>query len=476
MKQVYFDSLKKITAIDGRHCLITKVLNEYFSEHALFKYRLYVEVMHLIKMSEFGLVILNKEDKDFLLKLFLEFNIEDSKAICEYDHFGRKESGPFEHDVKSVEIYIKEKLEGTNLQRLIPMIHFGFTSADVNNLAYSCMISDTIEKVCLPIMIQFCDKIEELSLKNKSVLMLSRTHGQPASPTTFGKEMANFLKRFSMEIKDIKNIKLSGKMNGAVGNFNAHVVGFSQIDWLKYSKEFVESFGFIWEPISTQRGPKRNIVKLFQTIHRFNSILKDFNVDLWLYVSKDLLFEKKIESHVGSSVMPHKINPWLIECSEANIELANALFEVFARESEISRLQRDLSDHDHERNYGTAFGYTLIAISLTSNFLDRIVVNKDLMFNELQENKKVLSEAYQTILRSANVNEAYDIFKDFFRGKKVSMQEVSNLINNLDVNEEIKNKLKDIKVENYIGYAEKLVDIAIQYYKKVVTDAYSNSR
>jgi adenylosuccinate lyase len=259
-------------------------------------------------------------------------------------------------------------------------------------------------------------------------------------------------------------------MNSAVGNYNAQLAGYPDVDWIKYSKEFCSEFGFDCELLTNQRGPKNRVVKLFQNIIRINNIVKDLNIDLWLYVMQDLVLQKPVEGHVGSSVMPHKINPWLIECSEGNIEVSNSLFEVFSRELQISRLQRDLSDHDLERNYGTAFSYSLVALSYTNDFLKRIIVNKDLMLSELKQNPKVLSEAYQSILRAEGNPDAYMLFKDIFRSNEsFNKDKVDQVIDELDIDDKIKRRLKSLKVEEYIGHSAKLVDIAIEEFNKLLS-------
>lgn len=470
-RESYFNALKNFNAAEGRHCLITAPLKDYFSEHALHKYRTLVELKHLIKMSEhpeFGLPALSEKDKSELMRIFDEFGPESSQAIAEYDHFGRKGIGPTEHDVKSVELFIAEKLKGTNLEYLVPWIHFGFTSEDVNNIAYNCMLQEGLNQVWLPELKELCSRLRELSVEHKKTPLLSKTHGQPASPTTFGKEMAVYLQRFTNEIQEIQRIKLSSKMNGAVGNYNAHKVSFPNFDWLRYSQEFVESFGFDVELLTNQRGPKNKIVQLFQSITRVNNILKDLDIDFWLYVSQNLVLQKKVSTHVGSSVMPHKINPWLIECSESNVEISNALFEVFSQELEISRLQRDLSDHDLERNYGTAFSYSLVALNYSTNFLGMIQINSDLMLRELNSNQQVLSEAYQTILRAKGKADAYTLFKDQFRSNThLDQEKISQIIDGMDLDPETKSQLKSLKVEDYLGETEKLVEIAVRNYDQL---------
>lgn len=470
-RESYFDALSNFNAAEGRHCLITAPLKDYFSEHALHKYRTLVELRHLIKMSEspeLGLPTLSGTDQQELMKIFEDFNSESSRAIAEYDHFGRNGIGPTEHDVKSVELFIAEKLKGTKLEYLIPWIHFGFTSEDVSNIAYNCMLHEGLNRVWLPELKDLCSRLRELSLEHKNTPLLSKTHGQPASPTTFGKEMAVYLQRFTNEIQEIQRIKLSSKMNGAVGNYNAYKVSFPKFDWLKYSQEFVESFGFDAELLTNQRGPKNRIVQLFQSITRVNNILKDLDIDFWLYVSQSLVLQKKVSTHVGSSVMPHKINPWLIECSESNVEISNALFEVFCRELEVSRLQRDLSDHDLERNYGTAFSYSLVALNYSTHFLGMVQVNSDLMLGELNANQQVLSEAYQTILRAKGKADAYNLFKDQFRSNTpLDQEKISQIIEEMDLDPETKSQLKSLRVEDYLGETEKLVDIAVKNYDRL---------
>lgn len=470
-KELYLNSIMNIASTDGRHCTKIVEFKKLFSEYALHKYRTLVELKHLIKMSEypeFALGKLSCEEENELMKIFDEFDEESSKAIVEYDRFGRNGKGAMQHDVKSVEMFIREKLESGGLEKLIPWVHFGFTSEDVNNIAYNCMISRALNEVYIPKLIEVCDRLRQLAVENKKVAMLSRTHGQPASPTTFGKEMAVFLNKFAYEIEDLKSIKFKGKMNGAVGNYNAHAVAFPDFDWLDYSKDFVESFGFDVEYITNQRGPKRNLIKLFQNVMRINNILKDLDIDLWLYVSKNLLLQKKVEGEVGSSVMPHKINPWMAEGSESNTKLSNGLFEVFCRELNVSRLQRDLSDSNLERNYGTAFGWALISLDYVNTFLKRIYVNKEGMLEELHENSQVLAEAYQTILRAKGKADAYDVLKGAFRGnEKFNQEKINEIIDTFDIDDETKERMKGLKVEEYIGYSDKLVDIAVQHYDSV---------
>ncbi len=293
-KKKYVESMKNSTAIDGRHKLVTEKLGEYFSEYALHKYRVFVEIKHLILMSNtigFNLPHLSDTDQKELLLLYENFNEQDAALIAEYDHFGRNGIGPLEHDVKSVEMFIKEKLIGTKFEYLIPMIHYSLTSEDVNNIAYNCMLTGALNKIWAVKLISLADKLEKIAQEYKNAPLLARTHGQPASPTTFGKEIAVFLKRITNEMHDLSQITLSAKFNGAVGNYNAHRIGHPNIDWIAYSKTFVESFGFDCELLTNQRGPKNTIVKLFQNIMRINTILRDLDIDLWLYISKKLVVQ-----------------------------------------------------------------------------------------------------------------------------------------------------------------------------------------
>lgn len=457
----YFSALGSLSSCDGRHILKTFPLREYFSEFALHKYRVLVELKHLLKLSEVLHFPLDKE----VIKIHSSFSQADAEAIAAYDHFGRNGIGPVEHDMKAVELFLQEKLP----EHVHPWIHFGLTSEDVNNIAYTCMIRDALRDVWLPSLLTLCTSLKKLAASYKEVPLLSRTHGQPASPTTFGKEMAVFLHRFCCEIKELREIKFSAKLNGSVGNYHAFVAAnIPNIDWIAYSQSFVESFGFECELLTNQRGPKNRLVQLFQTLIRVNAILKDLDIDLWLYTQNGLLLQKPTQSHVGSSVMPHKINPWFVESSEGNCELSTALFELFSRELDVSRLQRDLSDSNLERNYGLAFGYSLIALKYTDAFLQKIIVDAENMLRELRGHPEVLAEAYQTILRMKGNTRAYDLFKEFFRKNKCwSTEEVQRFIDTLTVDDATKRHLKDMQVEKYVGHAPQLVDIALQEFENL---------
>ena len=455
----YFGGLENIGPCDGRHILKTSSLKTYFSESALHKYRVFVELKHLIAISK----TLSFSLPENVMNVYSSFSVKDAQIISQYDRFGRNGIGPLEHDMKSVEMFLREKLP----KEVHHWIHFGLTSEDVNNIAYNCMIRDAVQKVWLPSLVSLCEQLKNLALSYKSVPLLARTHGQPASPTTFGKEMAVFLQRLTHEIKQMQDLKLNAKLNGAVGNYNAFTI-LPNVDWIAYSQSFVKELGFECELLTNQRGPKNKMIMLFQTVMRANSILKDLNIDLWLYAKNGLLFQKRTESHVGSSVMPHKINPWFVESSEGNCELSNALFELFCRELDISRLQRDLSDSNLERNYGVAFSYSLIALKYTTTFLQKAVFSEENAKKELQKHPEVLSEAYQTILRTEGKSDAYELLKNFFREhKQWSFEDVEMFINGLDVNDTIKQKMKKLTVDGYVGYAAKLVDIAVQHFEVI---------
>lgn len=468
-KETYFNSMKNISSVDGRWSHLTSPLRIIFSESALHKYRTFVEIKHLIFFCGKIGIKLNSQDNEELNSIHIHFSDADAKAIIEYDLFGRNNLPATNHDVKAVEYYLKERLTNTRHDHLIPYIHFGLTSDDVNNIAFTLMLKDSIEQVWLPELRKLCSILSSLAKEHRSTALLSRTHGQPASPTTFGKEMAFFLNRLAEELKTLRNIKLNAKLNGATGNFNAFKVSFPDIDWLQYSTDFITQLGLEPELISSQRGPTNRISTLFQTMVRVNSILKDLDLDLWLYTSRNLILQRYEKGDVGSSTMPHKINPWWIECSESNIELSNALLEMFVRELEVSRLQRDLSDHDHLRNFGTAVSYSFIAIKLTYSFLERISINRDLMLAELSQNPQILSEAFQTILRSKGRIDAYESMKSVFREyHQWDTAKIKLVIDSLDIDAHTKQLLMSLRPESYIGEAEKLVDIALANYDHAV--------
>jgi adenylosuccinate lyase len=458
------NSLQSISPIDGRYRKFTEPLAEYFSEAALIRYRVMVEAEYLIALSESGETGLRKfsaEEKTLLRKLY-ELATDDAQIVSDIEKQGYKNIPATNHDVKAVEYFMKDRLADTSLKDSLEWIHFGLTSEDVNNLAYALMLSDSLEQVMVPAIQQIVDSVNGLAKQYKSLPMLSRTHGQPASPTTFGKEFRVFASRLERRLEGLSGIKILAKLNGATGNWNAHVVAYPKVDWQGFSSKFIENFNkhrsqkLEANLITTQIESHDTYVAIFDTLRRINTILLDFNQDMWRYISDDWISQKAVAGEIGSSAMPHKVNPIMFENSEGNLGLANSLFEFFARKLPVSRLQRDLSDSTVERNIGVAFAHSLVAYKYAAKGLERVQVNEAKVASALAEHPEVIAEAIQTILRREGMPMPYELLKNLTRGKQVTMEDFSQFIDQLDVGDKIKQELHKITPENYIGLADKL--------------------
>ncbi len=450
------DSLDAVSPIDGRYRSKTGELSEYFSERALIGYRMEVEVRYLIALSEHPETDLR--EFSHLEKLELERLAEHGDA-----DFVKAIEAKTNHDVKAVEYYIRDKLKGTSLEDSVEWIHFGLTSEDTNNLAYGLIIVNALEDVLQPSLRSVYQELEKLSKEYADLPMLARTHGQPASPTTVGKEFKVFASRLRRQIEKLEDFKLLVKLNGATGNYNAHHAAYPSIDWLKFSQQFINDLtdangitraAIEPNPITTQIEPHDTYAELFDLMSRINTILIDFNQDMWRYVSDDWIKQKPKEGEVGSSTMPHKVNPIDFENSEGNLGIANALFAYFSRKSPISRLQRDLSDSTVERNFGVAFAHSLIGYKSTLRGLGKIEINKEKVTEVLENHPEVISEAFQTILRRENIADPYELLKGMTRGKKATLNELREFIDGLNIPDRVRRELKEITPQNYIGIAE----------------------
>ena len=461
-------NLNLISPIDGRYEKYTKDLSVYFSESASMKYKIFMECEYLIALSEnapIGMRKLSVQEKTIIRNLYKNFSSYDAEIISDIELRGHGSIKATNHDFKAIEYFLKEKLKKTSLRDVLEFVHFGLTSEDAGNIAYALMLSDSLEHVLLPEISKIISELNMLAKKYKDLPMLARTHGQPASPTTFGKEIRVFSLRLEKRVQDLKNTKIDAKLNGATGNYNALHVAYPKVDWTKFSKKFIE--GFNKNPkvrsqklqvnlLTTQIECHDSYVMIFDTIRRINTILIDFNQDMWRYISDGWVNQKPVEGEVGSSTMPHKINPWFLENSEGNLGIANTLFEFFGRKLPVSRLQRDLSDSTVLRNIGTAFGHSLIGFKYLSNQLNRIVVNKEKTLEDLNKHPEVITEAIQTILRREGVPMPYEKLKDLARGKKVTLENIHNFINALEVDDKTKKELLKITPENYTGLASRL--------------------
>lgn len=449
--------LRRLTAIspvDGRYREKLEELSLFFSELALIRYRVKIEVLYLIELAKIGTIRkFNSKEKDFLISLFKEFQLRDAQEV-------KKIEKTINHDVKAVEYLIKRRVEKTSLKDIKEFVHLGLTSEDVTNLAYSLMIQDCLKEVYLPTLNSLIKQISQLVNKYKNIAMLARTHGQPASPTTMGKELAVFIHRLRNQIKSFP--RLTGKLNGAVGNYNANFVAFPKVNWIKFSKDFIGDLGLQPNLITTQIESHDCWAQLFQTMVRVNNILINFNQDIWLYISLDYLKQKSSEKEVGSSTMPHKINPIDFENSEGNLGVANSVLNHLANKLPITRLQRDLSDSTVCRNIGLAFGYGILAFKSTLKGLGKTEINQKVIGKDLKNHPEVIAEAIQIILRREKVKMPYEALKKLTRGKKVTLAQLHRFIESLEVSVKIKKELKKIKPENYLGLAEKLTKVAIK--------------
>lgn len=424
---------------------------------ALMKYRLMVEVEYLIAISkETGIKeikLLSPINQKKLRSLYEKFSISDAEEI-------KKIENTTNHDVKAIEYFLQTKLKNLKLNSYIPFIHFALTSEDINNLSYSLMWQDGIKKIILPEFIILYKTISTFAQQHKNQPLLALTHGQSATPTTVGKEFSVFANRLDRKMEHLKkNHHLLGKLNGATGGYNAMVVAYPNVDWIKFSKKFVESLGLGFNPLTTQIEPHDSLAEQCRLIQHINTILIDFSRDIWLYIMRGVLGQKKKEGEVGSSTMPHKINPIYFENAEGNFGIANALLNHLAEKLPISRLQRDLSDSTVLRNQGVALGYSLLAVKSILNGLSRLTVNKAQLKKELDENPEVLAEAIQTILRKCGQTNAYEQLKELTRGQNMTLENIYKFIKKLNIPKSEKDKLLNLTPETYTGLASKLVNL-----------------
>ena len=442
-------NLNSISPIDGRYFDKTKVLNKYFSEKALIFYRLKVEVEYFISLCKIGIPQLdNFESKKFddLRKIYLKFSDEDAAEIKEIERVTN-------HDVKAVEYYIKQKFDALNLSEYKEFVHFGLTSQDINNTAIPLSVKDFIEEVYILKLNNVLDAINVKCEELKDITIISRTHGQPASPTKLGKEFKVFWTRISNQLSTIKKIPNSAKFAGAVGNFNAHHVAYPNIDWKEFGQNFIENeLKLNYSFPTTQIEHYDSFAALCDNCRRINNILLDMCIDIWTYISHDYFKQKIIKGEVGSSAMPHKVNPIDFENSEGNIGLANSIFDFLSNKLPKSRLQRDLSDSTVLRNIGVPFGHSLISFESILKGLNKIYVNEDKINKDIEENWIVVSEAIQTILRREGYSKPYEIMKELTRNnQKIDKESLHKFIDNLKIDDTIKKELKQISPYNYTG-------------------------
>ena len=442
-------ALTAISPIDGRYRDKVDSLANYFSESALIRYRVMVEIEYFIALCELPLPQLRGFDHalfDNLKEIYLDFTVEDAQKIKDIEKVTN-------HDVKAVEYFIKERFDALNLHEYKEFIHFGLTSQDINNTAVPCSFRDAIHDVYYPVIDELIAKLEELAEEWKDVPMLAKTHGQPASPTRLGKEIRVFVYRLTKQLELLKKVACSGKFGGATGNFNAHNVAYPEIDWTAFANKFLtEKLKIEREQYTTQISNYDNFAAVFDNLRRINNIVIDLDRDFWTYISMSYFKQKIKAGEVGSSAMPHKVNPIDFENSEGNLGIANAILEHLSNKLPISRLQRDLTDSTVLRNIGVPLAHTIIAFKSTLKGLNKLIINKTAIETDLEDNWAVVAEAIQTILRREAYPNPYEALKALTRtNSKVTQASIAEFIDTLDISAELKEQLKQISPSNYTG-------------------------
>ena len=444
-------SLSAISPIDGRYRKSTEDISRYFSEFALIRYRVFVEIEYFIALCELKLPELKnikKSEIKNLREIVNNFSINDAKRI-------KKIEEKINHDLKSVEYFIKEKFKKLGIDEYKEFVHYGLTSQDINNTAVPLMLKDCLKKSIIPSIKILLKSIRNKSKRFKNIPMVSRTHGQPASPTTFGKEFQVFHERIKVQLDSLNKIPNNGKFGGATGNLNAHYVSYPKINWDSFSDKFLKKIGLIRSKPTTQIEHYDNMAAIFHCLSRINTILIDFSRDIWHYISINYLKQKVNKNEVGSSAMPHKVNPIDFENGEGNLMMANKIFQFLSEKLPISRLQRDLTDSTVSRNIGIPISHTKIALNSLLKGLEKIDVNKKEIESDLENNWSIISEAIQTILRREKVPNPYEKLKQITRGNsKIDKKLYLEFIDKLPVNNKVKKELKNISPKNYLGNSQ----------------------
>ena len=439
------NALTSISPVDGRYRKQVQHLDEYFSEYALIKYRVQVEIEYLLFLEKKKFVKLPNKTIKHLEKLAEDFGPEDAQEIKQIEFTTN-------HDVKAVEYFLKNELEKNGGKEAKEWVHFGLTSQDINNTAVPLSWKHAIEYEYLPALLNLNTELKLLANEWKDIPMLAHTHGQPASPTKLGKEIMVFAERIQNQIEQFIGIPFTGKFGGATGNFNAHHIAFPKTDWIKFANEFVSQLGLSRQQFTTQIEHYDNLAAHFDCIKRINNILIDFSRDIWSYVSMEYFKQKTKKGEVGSSAMPHKVNPIDFENAEGNLGMANAIFEYLSSKLPVSRLQRDLTDSTVLRNIGVPFAHTLIAFRSLEKGLSKLVLNDQKLYEDLDNNWAVVAEAIQTVLRRENYPNPYEALKDLTRGnQQIDKKAIHSFIDKLSVNESLKKELKKITPHNYTG-------------------------
>ena len=442
--------LTAISPIDGRYHKKVNELAPYFSEYGLFKYRVWVEIEYFISLSQLGLKPFpetSEENQTFLRAIYQNFNEEDAYQIKEIEKTTN-------HDVKAVEYFIKNKLKGTSIEPFSEFVHFGLTSQDINNTAVPFSLQLGIDEVIIPAIKNSLEQIESFTNEWKKVPLLSRTHGQAATPTTVGKEFAVFAERIRVQLETLIQTPISAKFGGATGAFNAHRLAFPEVNWPAFGDQLVNELGLIRSYPTTQIDHYDQLAAVFDALRRINIIFMDFAKDVWQYISMDFFKQKIVAGEVGSSAMPHKVNPIDFENAEGNLGIANALFDHLSNKLPISRLQRDLTDSTVLRNVGVPLSHTLIALKSLNKGMGKLILNEDAIHADLNKNWAVVAEAIQTILRREKVEGAYELLKNLTRTNNgINDKSIAKFVAKLEVSDAVKIEISKITPFNYLGYA-----------------------
>lgn len=445
------NALTAISPVDGRYGSKTQALRSIFSEYGLIRFRVLVEVRWLQKLAAHEGIAevpaFSASTQALLNEVVDQFSVEDAQRIKDIERTTN-------HDVKAVEYFLKEKIAGNDeLEAVSEFIHFACTSEDINNLSHGLMLKAGLDEVLLPTLEKIENAITQLAHQYADMPVLSRTHGQTASPSTMGKEMANVAARLRRQLKHIKNVEILGKINGAVGNYNAHLSAYPDIDWAANAQEFVTSLGLEWNPYTTQIEPHDYIADLYDAIARFNTILIDFDRDVWGYISLGYFKQKTVAGEIGSSTMPHKVNPIDFENSEGNLGIANAIMSHLAQKLPISRWQRDLTDSTVLRNLGVGLGHSVIAYEATLKGIGKLEINEQRLAEDLNSAWEVLAEPIQTVMRRYGIEKPYEKLKELTRGKAITQEALVAFVDTLEIPEQEKVRLKAMSPASYIGNA-----------------------
>ena len=446
-------SLTAISPIDGRYADKVDALRPIFSEYGLIHFRVQVEIRWLQALANQAEIVevapFSTETNQLLENILSQFSESDAQRVKTIEKTTN-------HDVKAVEYFLKEKIAGNaELEKVSEFIHFACTSEDINNLSYALMLKSGREVILQ--QIETCiAALKKLAQDTAAQPMLSRTHGQSATPTTVGKEIANVVARLTRQKQQLENVELLGKINGAVGNYNAHSVAYPEVNWAQFAEKFVSSLGLTFNPYTIQIEPHDYIAEFFHALSRFNTILLDFDRDIWGYISLGYFKQRTIAGEVGSSTMPHKVNPIDFENSEGNLGLANALFSFLAEKLPVSRWQRDLTDSTVLRNIGVGVAHTMIAIQATLKGVSKLELNVDALEKDLNENWEVLAEPIQTVMRRYGIEKPYEKLKELTRGNRITSEQLRTFVENLDIPAQAKTQLLELSPRSYVGYAQEL--------------------